>query len=238
MLLTACGTDTPRESVSPTLVSETLEQSSTQSQETIVADTEKTTGSEEAQPDLEAEGVVELQPNTPVIIDGQEFVIKDTAANPEDDEGIIVTAQYGSQTVDVEETLAIKSIYFVKNQQKRYVLVETSTYDDWRNLFVLTLENGAVTMTDQTAGSITEVPDQPQDAFSITSRVYVLGTYGGTRPYLLQDGKLVADSTLYFTLEDGTSGNFTVDLNDEGQYAGTIGGVSENDLFQDLPYAG
>ena len=46
------------------------------------------------------------------------------------------------------------------------------------------------------------------------------------------------DGTFGFELEDGTAGSLTVDLEADGFYAGTIGGVSENDLFEALPYAG
>ena len=51
------------------------------------------------------------------------------------------------------------------------------------------------------------------------------------------------DGTFYFELPDGTAGNLLVDLSpdeSEGQmtYSGTIGGVDENELFENLPYAG
>ena len=46
------------------------------------------------------------------------------------------------------------------------------------------------------------------------------------------------DGTFGFELEDGTAGSLTVDLEADGTYAGTIGGVSESNLFEELPYAG
>ena len=51
------------------------------------------------------------------------------------------------------------------------------------------------------------------------------------------------DGTFYFELPDGTAGNLLVDLSPDGSegqmtYSGTIGGVDENELFENLPYAG
>ncbi|MFR5355312.1 MAG: hypothetical protein ACLTI1_03950 [Clostridia bacterium] len=120
----------------------------------------------------------------------------------------------------------------------------------------------------------------------------MLGTYGGTRNYLIQNDKLTAtdsmyqflgdpsgelpeltvkesvncrleggnttlkagdviipqayspdDGTFYFELPDGTAGNLLVDLSPDGSegqmtYSGTIDGVDENELFENLPYAG
>ena len=51
------------------------------------------------------------------------------------------------------------------------------------------------------------------------------------------------DGTFYFELPDGTAGNLLVDLSPDGSegqmtYSGTIDGVDENELFENLPYAG
>ena len=51
------------------------------------------------------------------------------------------------------------------------------------------------------------------------------------------------DGTFYFELPDGTAGNLLVDLSPDGSegqmtYSGTIGGVDENELFENRPYAG
>ena len=46
------------------------------------------------------------------------------------------------------------------------------------------------------------------------------------------------DGTVCFEKQDGTAGTFLVDLDEEGHYQHTVGGVDENDLFESLPYAG
>lgn len=51
------------------------------------------------------------------------------------------------------------------------------------------------------------------------------------------------DGTFYFELPDGTAGNLLVDLSPDGSegqmtYSGTIDGLDENELFENLPYAG
>ena len=163
-----------------------------------------------------------------------------------------------------------------------YVLTETYTYDDWATTYLINLNGGKLSVT-SVYGNIENVPENPADGIEIASRINVLGTYGGTRTYSIENDTLTPvgdmylfnhasdvkltvkdsiscrlegsnatlnagdvitptsyseDGTFGFELEDGTAGNLIVDLNADGTYAGTIGGVSENDLFEELPYAG
>ena len=162
------------------------------------------------------------------------------------------------------------------------MLAETRTYNDYATTYLVKMDGEKFAVSQQD-GSIEKVPSNPADGIEITSKVDVLGTYGGTRTYHIVDDKLTPDGDTYlfnhasdvklsvkgsvscrlegsnatlkagdvitptsysedgtfgFELEDGTAGNLIVDLNADGIYAGTIGGVSESDLFEELPYAG
>ena len=226
--------------------------------------------------------VTKLEANTPVEIDGQEFTLV-TSDPKENDDMISVTAQYGSNSFELDaETLAVGDIYALKLNGQYYVLAETRTYDDYATTYLVKLDGEKFAVSQQDGG-IEKVPSNPADGIEITSKVDVLGTYGGTRTYHIVDDKLTPDGDTYlfnhasdvklsvkgsvscrlegsnatlnagdvitptsysedgtfgFELEDGTAGNLIVDLNADGFYAGTIGGVSENDLFEALPYAG
>ena len=226
--------------------------------------------------------VTKLEANTPVEIDGQEFTLV-TSDPKENDDMISVTAQYGSNSFELDaETLAVGDIYALKLNGQYYVLAETRTYNDYATTYLVKLDGEKFAVSQQD-GSIENVPSNPADGIEITSKVDVLGTYGGTRTYHIVDDKLTPDGDTYlfnhasdvklnvkgsiscriegsnatlnagdvitptsysedgtfgFELEDGTAGSLTVDLEADGFYAGTIGGVSENDLFETLPYAG
>lgn len=226
--------------------------------------------------------VTKLEANTPVEIDGQEFTLV-TSDPKENDDMISVTAQYGSNSFELDaETLAVGDLYALKLNGQYYVLAETRTYDDYATTYLVKLDGEKFAVSQQD-GSIEKVPSNPADGIEITSKVDVLGTYGGTRTYHIVDDKLTPDGDTYlfnhasdvklsvkgsvscrlegsnatlnagdvitptsysedgtfgFELEDGTAGNLIVDLNADGIYAGTIGGVSESDLFEELPYAG
>lgn len=226
--------------------------------------------------------VTKLEANSPVEIDGQEFTLV-TSGPKENDDMISVTAQYGSNSFELDaETLAVGDIYALKLNGQYYVLAETRTYNDYATTYLVKLDGEKFAVSQQD-GSIEKVPSNPADGIEVTSKVDVLGTYGGTRTYHIVDDKLTPDGDMYlfnhasdvkltvkgsiscriegsnatlnagdvitptsysedgtfgFELEDGTAGSLTVDLDADGFYAGTIGGVSENDLFEALPYAG
>ena len=226
--------------------------------------------------------VTKLEANSPVEIDGQEFTLV-TSDPKENDDMISVTAQYGSNSFELDaETLAVGDIYALKLNGQYYVLAETRTYNDYATTYLVKLDGEKFAVSQQD-GSIEKVPSNPADGIEVTSKVDVLGTYGGTRTYHIVDDKLTPDGDTYlfnhasdvklnvkgsvscrlegsnatlnagdvitptsysedgtfgFELEDGTAGSLTVDFDADGFYAGTIGGVSENDLFEELPYAG
>ncbi len=226
--------------------------------------------------------VTKLEANTPVEINGQEFTLV-TSGTKENDDMISVTAQYGSNSFELDaETLTVGDIYALKLDGQYYVLAETRTYNDYATTYLVKLDGKKFAVSQQD-GSIEKVPSNPADGIEITSKVDVLGTYDGTRTYHIMDDRLTPDGdmylfnhasdvqlkvkgsiecrlegsnaalnagdviipagysedgTFYFELEDGTAGSLIVDLDADGIYAGTIGGVSENDLFETLPYAG
>ena len=65
-----------------------------------------------------------------------------------------------------------------------YVLAETRTYDDYATLPIWSnWTDGKVCSITSMDGSIEKVPSNPADGIEITSKVDVLGTYGGTRTY-------------------------------------------------------
>ena len=162
------------------------------------------------------------------------------------------------------------------------MLAETRTYNDYATTYLVKMDGEKFAVSQQD-GSIEKVPSNPADGIEITSKVDVLGTYGGTKTYHISNDQLTPNGDMYlfnhasdvklsvkgsiscrlegsnatlkagdvitptsysedgtfgFELEDGTAGNLIVDLNADGIYAGTIGGVSESDLFEELPYAG
>lgn len=227
--------------------------------------------------------VTKLEANTPAEINGQEFTLQVSEPDADNADIVSVTAQYGSDSLEVDpETLRTGDTYALNLNNTYYVLTETYTYNDWAVTYLIKLEDGKLSVT-SVDGSIEKVPSNPADGIEITSKVDVLGTYGGTRTYHIVDDKLTPDGDTYlfnhasdvklsvkgsvscrlegsnatlkagdvitptsysedgtfgFELEDGTAGNLIVDLNADDIYAGTIGGVSESDLFEELPYAG
>ena len=241
----------------------------------------------ETETEAETDGsIVKLKENTPVEVEGKEFTLKVSEPDPDNADVVQVTAEYGENTLDLDQWLSVRGIYQIKADQENYVLVETFTYDDASSLLLVHLEQGALTLADTIGGNLEEEPVSASEGFLIGTRLDVLGTYSGIRKYWIRDGRLETDAsmyeiknpvgdytitltvekevscrldggnttlkpgtkilpkaysedgTFYFELEDGTSGNLIVDLNADGTYAGTIGGVSERDLFSDLPYAG
>lgn len=233
-----------------------------------------------------ARSVTPLAVGVPTEINGKEFTITTEQAYPDDDEILAVNAIYGDQTLKLDESLEVKSIYEVVQKDGTYMLTETGTFNDWRVVYLLRADAKEITETDVIDGSLGDMPKNPEDGFSITSKIDVLGSYGGTRTYTIENGRFTTDSTLYefrgtpdgyrpvltvtgeiscrieggstelkpgdiitptaysedgvfyFEREDGTPGSFQVDLDGEGNYAYTIGGVDENELFESLPYAG
>ena len=282
LALTACGAkETTEEQVTDTVDETTAEASQ---------DTEDTENVETAE---NGENMItELTANTAAEIAGKEFTLKTEQAYPDDDEIIAVTAVYGDQELKLDECLYVNGVYEVSLNGQKYVMTETTTFDDYGMIFLVKLDESGVTLVSTQDGHLRDVPADPTEGFEIESKVDVLGTYGGIRTYFIQNEKLTAndtiyeftgdpsgelpkltvkgsircrleggnttleagdviipqayfpaDGTFYFELEDGTGGNFLVDLvpdGSEGQmvYSGTIDGVDENELFENLPYAG
>lgn len=258
-------------------------QKTTASVEESEAETEESSETETSE---KSDGtIVKLEANTPQEIGGNEFTLNVSEPDPNDADVIRVTAEYGDKKLELDECLYVKEIYQVKDGEENYVLVETSTYDDLSELYLIHLDEGKMELSDKEEGYLDGTPESVKEGFQIGSRLYVLGTYGGIRHYTLQNGKLEADGdmyqiknpvqdytitltvakeincrldggnttlkpgtkilpkayskdgTFYFELEDGTAGNLIVDLDADGEYAGTIGGVDESEIFSDLPYA-
>ena len=186
----------------------------------------------------------------------------------------------------------MNGVYEVSLDGQKYVMTETTTFDDYGMIYLVKLDESGVTLVSTQDGHLREVPADPTEGFEIESKVDVLGTYGGIRTYFIQDDKLTVNDTIYefagdpsgelpkltvkgsircrleggnttleagdviipqayspddgifyFELPDGTAGNLLVDLSPDGSegqmtYSGTIGGVDENELFENLPYAG
>ena len=238
-------------------------------------------------PENEKSGsIAALAVGVPAEINGKKFTITTEQAYPDDDEILAVNAIYEDQTLKLDESLGVKGIYEVVQKDGTYVLTETGTFNDWRVVYLLRTDEKEITETDAIDGSLGDMPGNPKDGFSITSKIDVLGSYGGTRIYTIENGRFTTESTLYefrgtpdgdrpsltvngsiscrieggstelkpgdvitptaysedgvfyFEREDGTPGSFQVDLDEEGNYAYTIGGVDENELFESLPYAG
>ena len=236
--------------------------------------------------DEKSGSVTSLAVNIPTEINGKKFTITTEQAYQDDDEILAVNAIYGDQTLKLDESLGVKSIYEVVQKDGTYMLTETGTFNDWRVVYLLRVDETEITETDVIDGSLGDMPKNPEDGFSITSKIDVLGSYGGTRSYTIENGRFTTESTLYkflgtpdgerptltvtgsiscrieggntelkpgdiitltgyseegtvcFEKQDGTAGTFLVDLDEDGNYAHTIGGVDENELFESLPYAG
>ena len=238
-------------------------------------------------PENEKSGsITALAVGVPAEINGKKFTITTEQAYPDDDEILAVNAIYGDQTLKLDESLGVKGIYEVVQKDGTYMLTETGTFNDWRMVYLLRADEKGITETDVIDGSLGDMPKNPADGFSITSKIDVLGSYGGTRIYTIENGRFTTESTLYeflgtpdgerptltvtgsiscrieggntelkpgdiitltgyseegtvcFEKQDGTAGTFLVDLDEDGNYAHTIGGVDENELFESLPYAG
>lgn len=174
-----------------------------------------TAGTEDATPPIESEdsadtpeeltpadttslnSITQLAIDVPVEINGKELTVTTAPAYPDDEEILAVTAKYGDQELKVDESLGIRNIYQVEQDDENYVMVETYNYNDYSITYLLKLDETGITQTDTRDGSINEVPANPEDGFAITSKVDVLGTYGGTRTYTIENDRFTTDSTLY-----------------------------------------
>ena len=141
--------------------------------------------------------VTSLVVNIPTEINGKKFTITTEQAYPDDDEILAVNAIYGDQTLKLDESLEVKSIYEVVQKDGTYMLTETGTFNDWRVVYLLRADAKEITETDVIDGSLGDMPKNPEDGFSITSKIDVLGSYGGTRTYTIENGCFTTDSTLY-----------------------------------------
>ncbi len=144
-----------------------------------------------------ARSVTPLAVGVPTEINGKEFTITTEQAYPDDDEILAVNAVYGEQTLLLDESLGVKGIYEVVQKDGTYVLTETGTFNDWRVVYLVQADEKGITETDVIDGSLGDMPENPEDGFSITSKIDVLGSYGGTRIYTIENGRLTTESTLY-----------------------------------------
>lgn len=236
--------------------------------------------------DEKSGSITPLALDVPVEINGKEFTITTEQAYPDDEDFVNVNATYGDQTLKLDESFGVNGIYEVVQADGTYVMTETYTLDDYSITYLVKIDKNGITQTDTRDGSLGEMPTDPKNGFPITSKIDVLGSYGGTRTYTIENGRFTTESTLYeflgtpdgdrpnltvtgsiscrieggntelnpgdvitltgyskegtvcFEKQDGTAGTFLVDLDEEGNYAHTIGGVDENELFESLPYAG
>ena len=236
--------------------------------------------------DEKSGSIIPLALDVPVEIGGKEFTITTEQAYPDDEDFVNVNAVYGDQTLKLDESFGVNGIYEVVQADGTYVMTETYTLDDYSITYLVKIDKNGITQTDTRDGSLGEMPADPKNGFPITSKIDVLGSYGGTRTYTIENGRFTTESTLYeflgtpdgdrptltvtgsiscrieggntelnpgdvitltgyseegtvcFEKQDGTAGTFLVDLDEEGNYAHTIGGVDENELFESLPYAG
>lgn len=288
LALTACGAKETTEDSHQTeeQVTDTADETTAEASQ----DTEDTENGETVENNENM--ITELTANTAAEISGKEFTLKTEQAYPDDDEIIAVTAVYGDQELKLDESLYVNGVYEVSLDGQEYVMTETTTFDDYGMIYLVKLDESGVTLVSTQDGHLRGVPEDPIEGFEIESKVDVLGTYGGTRTYMIQNDKLTPDGTMYqflggpdgtlpeltvkgtidcrleggntalkagdviipqayspddgtfyFELPDGTAGNLLVDLSPDGSegqmtYSGTIGGVDENELFENLPYAG
>lgn len=159
-----------------------------------------------------ARSVTPLAVGVPTEINGKEFTITTEQAYPDDDEILAVNAVYGEQTLQLDESLGVKGIYEVVQKDGTYVLTETGTFNDWRVVYLVQADEKGITETDVIDGSLGDMPENPEDGFSITSKIDVLGSYGGTRTYTIENGRFTTESTLYEFLgtPDGDRPTLTV----------------------------
>lgn len=255
----------------------------------------KTTGESEDSADpeepLEAAdeksgSITSLAIDVPTKLNGKEFTVTTEQAYPDDEEILAVNAVYGDETLKLDECLGVTGVYEVQQEDGIYVMADTYSYNDYHIVYLVKIDENGITQTDTRDGALGALPSDPRDGFPITSKIDVLGTYGGTRTYAIENGRFTTESSLYeflgtpdgyrptltmkssipcrieggntelkpgdviiptgyseegvfcFEKQDGTPGSFPVDLDEEGYYTGTVGGIDENELFESLPYAG
>lgn len=158
----------------------------------------ETEAASEAETEAETDGsVVKLEENTPVEIEGKEFTLNVSEPDPDNADVVQVTAEYGENTLDLDEWLSVSGIYQLKTDSGNYVLVETYTYSDVSDLLLVRLESGTLTLADKLEGNLDEEPASVSEGFSIGTRLDVLGTYSGIRKYWLRDGRLETDASMY-----------------------------------------
>jgi len=148
--------------------------------------------------------ITDLTVGTPAEIGGQEFTLKTEQAYPDDDEILAVIAVYGDQELKLDECLYVNGVYEVVLDGQEYVMTETTTFDDYGMIFLVKLDESGVTLVSTQDGHLRGVPADPTWGMEIESRVNVLGSYGGTRTYLIQNDKLTATDSMYQFLGDAS----------------------------------
>ena len=193
LTLTACGAkDTAGDSQqAEEQVTDTADETTAEASQ----DTEDTENGETAENNENM--ITELTANTAAEISGKEFTLKTEQAYPDDDEIIAVTAVYGDQELKLDESLYVNDVYEVSLDGQKYVMTETTTFDDYGMIYLVKLDESGVTLVSTQDGHLREVPADPTEGFEIESKVDVLGTYGGIRTYFIQDDKLTANDTIY-----------------------------------------
>lgn len=147
--------------------------------------------------DEKSGSITPLALDVPAEINGKDFTVTTEQAYPDDEDFVNVNAVYGDQTLKLDESCGVDGIYEVTQGDSTYVITETYTLDDYRVLYLIKFDENGITQTDTLDGALGEIPSDPKDGFPIASKIDVLGTYGGTRTYTIENDKFTTDSTLY-----------------------------------------
>lgn len=193
LIWTGCGTTEQPQEPDAEVSEETVP-------EEAPSETPSETPSEEENEEILTEivtGMTPFDPNVPVMINGEQFTLLVSEPGAEDEELCVVTAQYGTETQTLDNiSLEVLYAYGIVMEDKAYVLTETVTYSDWHTMYLIALENGQMSVS-EIEGSAVPVSNDPNDGFRVTSRIYVLGTRGGTRLFHLKDGTMEPEGETY-----------------------------------------
>ena len=142
LTLTACGAKETTEDSQQAeeQVTDTADETTAEASQ----DTEDTENGETAENNENM--ITELTANTAAEISGKEFTLKTEQAYPDDDEIIAVTAVYGDQELKLDESLYVNGVYEVSLDGQKYVMTETTTFDDYGMIYLVKLDESGVTL--------------------------------------------------------------------------------------------
>ena len=180
-----------------------------------------------------------------VSLDGQEYVMTETTTF--DDYGMIYLVKLDESGVTLVSTqdghlreVPADPTEGFEIESKVDVL---GTYGGIRTYFIqddkLTANDTIYEFAGDPSGELPELTVKD----SVNGRLEVGNTTLKAGDVIIPQAYSPDDGTFYFELPDGTAGNLLVDLSPDGSegqmtYSGTIDGVDENELFENLPYAG